>query len=93
VQWIAVEKIDDWDELPKDKGKQDGTPPKEIPITRLMIYKEQAFALVGDIDQKDLVFVVSVMALNVKLWNGDKKLIKGLKSKGNDIVVQTKDIC
>ena len=34
-QWIAVEKIDYWDELPKDKGKPDGTPPKEIPITRL----------------------------------------------------------
>ncbi len=48
--------------------------------------------MVGDIDQKDVVFVSSAMALNAKLWSGDKKLIKGLKSKGNDIVVQTKDI-
>jgi len=54
--------------------------------------KEQAFDLVGDIDQKDVVFVASAMTLNAKLWSGDKKLIKGLKRKENDIVVQTKDI-
>ncbi len=32
------------------------------------------------------------MALKAKLWSGDKKLINGLKSKGIDIAVQTKDI-
>ncbi|MEZ4526789.1 MAG: PIN domain-containing protein [Desulfobacterales bacterium] len=54
--------------------------------------KTQAFSLVRDIDQKDWVFVASAMSLNAKLWSGDKKLITGLKSKGNDIAVQTKDI-
>lgn len=54
--------------------------------------KKQAFTLVSDIDQKDTVFVASAMALKAKLWSGDKKLINGLKSKGIDIAVQTKDI-
>jgi predicted nucleic acid-binding protein len=54
--------------------------------------KEQAFTLVEDIDPKDAVFVASAMALNAKLWSGDKKLINALKNKGSDIAVQTKDI-
>jgi len=54
--------------------------------------KEQAFTLVEDIDPKDAIFVASAMALNAKLWSGDKKLINALKNKGSDIAVQTKDI-
>jgi len=54
--------------------------------------KKRAFTLVSDIDQKDTVFVASAMSLKAKLWSGDKKLISGLKSKGIDIAVQTKDI-
>ncbi len=53
---------------------------------------KKAAALVKDIDPKDMIFVASAMTLNAKLWSGDKKLVKGLKDKGLNFIVQTKDI-
>ena len=32
-QWISIEKMNYWQELPNDTGKVQGTPPKEAPIT------------------------------------------------------------
>ena len=54
--------------------------------------EKQAFELVKDIDQKDAVLVGSALALNAKLWSGDKKLINGLKHQHCDFIVQTKDL-
>ena len=54
--------------------------------------RKQAFGFVNEVDPKDAVFVASAMTLNAKLWSGDKKLINGLKDKGIDFLVQTKDL-
>lgn len=54
--------------------------------------QKQAFELVKDIDQKDAVFVGAALALNAKLWSGDKKLINGLKRQHCDFIIQTKDL-
>ncbi len=40
----------------------------------------------------NIVFVATALALEAKLWSGDKKLIAGLKKKGLDFAVQTEDL-
>ncbi len=54
--------------------------------------RKEAAAIVKDIDPKDMVFVASAMTLNAKLWSGDRKLVKALKDKNINLIVQTKDI-
>jgi len=34
-QWIAIEHLEYWEELPTDKGKPDGTPPENLPDKKL----------------------------------------------------------
>jgi predicted nucleic acid-binding protein len=53
---------------------------------------DQTFHDVKEVDPKDVVFVAAAMTLEARLWSGDKKLINGLKDKGIDIFVQTKDL-
>lgn len=53
---------------------------------------KKALAYCQDIDPDDTIFVAFSEYLNAKLWTGDNKLIKGLKSKGFNEVVTTKDI-
>lgn len=43
---------------------------------------KQAWELVKDVDQKDLLFVALTLELNGLLWTGDTKLRTGLESKG-----------
>jgi len=61
---------------------------EDIPDT----LKRQASEYVKDVDPKDVVFVASALTLDAALWSGDKKLINGLKAKGIDFLLQTKDI-
>lgn len=51
-----------------------------------------AFELIHDIDLKDLLFVALAIQYNCKLWTGDKKLIKGLRNKGFDQVIDTSEL-
>lgn len=46
--------------------------------------RQQAYDLCKDIDVKDIPFVALSIELDVPLWTGDKKLIKGLEQKGFD---------
>jgi predicted nucleic acid-binding protein len=42
----------------------------------------EAYKLVRDIDENDLIFVALTIELAGKLWSGDKQLVKALKEKG-----------
>jgi predicted nucleic acid-binding protein len=44
--------------------------------------RQTAYDLCKDIDPKDAVFVALSCELDAPLWTGDKKLKKGLMSKG-----------
>ncbi len=48
--------------------------------------------LVKDVDFDDVLFVALTKYLNGKLWTGDKKLIKHLKSKGFTQIITTQEI-
>lgn len=51
-----------------------------------------AKTLTQDIDRFDIPFVALCIELEVPLWTGDKKLTKGLLSKGVDWVLSTHDL-
>ena len=44
--------------------------------------RQKAYDLCKDIDVKDIPSIALSIDLNVPIWTGDKKLIKGLESKG-----------
>lgn len=44
--------------------------------------RQKAYELCKEIDIKDTPFVALAIELDVPLWTGDKKLIKGLKQEG-----------
>jgi predicted nucleic acid-binding protein len=48
--------------------------------------------LVKDIDKKDLLFVALSIQTGFMLWTGDKKLMEGLKKKGFDLTIGTKQL-
>ncbi|MCA1764212.1 MAG: hypothetical protein LC664_14650 [Flavobacteriales bacterium] len=52
----------------------------------------QAATITMDVDEFDIPFVALGIALDASLWTGDKKLAKGLKSKGVNWVLHTKEI-
>ena len=45
-----------------------------------------------DVDETDTPFVALALELNIPLWSGDKKLVKGLKIKEFNKVLTTSDI-
>lgn len=47
-----------------------------------MIHWAKAANLVRDIDMDDIAFVTLAEFLGLKLWTGDRALIKGLARKG-----------
>jgi len=61
---------------------------KNIPLK----YRKKAYNLVKDIDLADTIFVALALLLDAKLWSGDKRLKESLESKGENIVLSTKDI-
>jgi len=48
--------------------------------------------LVENVDFDDVMFVALSKYLNAKLWTGDGKLIKGLKSKGFNQIITTVEL-
>lgn len=52
----------------------------------------KATKLVEDIDEFDTPFIALSIALNAPLWTGDKKLIKGLRKKKFDLLLDTDSI-
>lgn len=45
--------------------------------------------LVKDIDEFDVPFIALSLELKSPLWTGDKKLIKGLREKEFDLILDT----
>lgn len=59
---------------------------KFVPVDFIGIEsKQKAYDLCKDVDVKDIPFIALSIDLNVPIWTGDKKLIKGLQSKGSTI--------
>jgi predicted nucleic acid-binding protein len=52
----------------------------------------RAYELTKDVDENDTPFLALSIELNCPLWTGDKKLIEGVKLKGFDSVMNTRDI-
>ncbi len=51
-----------------------------------------AAKLVSDVDSNDVSFIALNNFLKVKLWTGDKKLIKGLVAKGYTNFILTEEL-
>lgn len=54
--------------------------------------REQAYKLCKDIDEKDAPFVAFALEYKLSIWTNDLKLIAGLKNKGFDSFIDTRDI-
>jgi predicted nucleic acid-binding protein len=52
---------------------------------------KEAFQLVKDVDEKDLIFVALTIELDGLLWTMDKKLIKGVQKKGFSKICKLQD--
>ena len=55
-------------------------------------YWEEAKVLVSDIDENDLHYIAYSKQFKCKIWSGDKKLFKGLLSKGFTNLTNTEDL-
>jgi predicted nucleic acid-binding protein len=53
---------------------------------------EEAELLISDIDLNDIAFVALSIFLNAYLWTGDKVLYTGLKGKGFERILSTRDM-
>lgn len=52
----------------------------------------EAYQLTFDIDEKDTPFIATTISLNAILWTGDKKLITGLRKKGFNDIINTREL-
>ena len=52
----------------------------------------KGFEMTSDVDEKDTPFVALAIDLEGSLWTGDKKLIKGLRSKGVELTLTTDEL-
>jgi predicted nucleic acid-binding protein len=55
-------------------------------------YVKLAIEIVKDVDEDDVFFIALHLFLKHKIWTLDKKLIKGVSSKGYPIFINTKEI-
>jgi predicted nucleic acid-binding protein len=52
----------------------------------------EAYKLVHDIDEYDMIFVATILFVNGVLWTGDDVLYKGLKAKKFTAILNSKDV-
>jgi predicted nucleic acid-binding protein len=52
----------------------------------------KGFEITSDIDENDIPFVALAIDIEGLLWTGDKKLIKGLRSKGAEWALTTEEL-
>lgn len=52
----------------------------------------KGFEMTSDVDEKDTPFVALAIDLEGALWTGDKKLIKGLRSRGIELTLSTEEL-
>jgi len=52
----------------------------------------EAYQLTHQIDDKDTYYVALSLQTNLKIWTGDKILIKGLRKKGFKNIIDTKEL-
>lgn len=52
----------------------------------------KGFEMTSDVDEKDIPFVALAIELEGLLWTGDKKLIKGLRSKEVNWALTTEEL-
>lgn len=55
-------------------------------------YWMKAANLVREVDMEDIAFVALAEFLGIKLWTGDKALMKGLVKKGNTNFITTEEL-
>lgn len=55
-------------------------------------YLQKACKLTVDIDPKDTFYVALALQMKLKIWTGDKKLLKGLREKGYKNIINTKEL-
>ena len=56
-------------------------------------FRKLSYELTKDVDVKDAIFVASALALNAKIWTGDKKLREHLiKNNKEDLIISTKEL-
>lgn len=53
---------------------------------------KKAFKYTFTIDPKDTYYVALALQMKLKIWTGDKKLIKGLRDKGFKNILGTKEL-
>lgn len=53
---------------------------------------QKAAGFVRDIDMNDISFVTLSLFLDLKLWTGDKTLMKGLQQKGFENIITAQEI-
>lgn len=99
--------IDELDRHHKKLVKISGLSDNEIQFLRRMLLRkielidlesirsttwESALELTGNVDEFDAPFIALSLEMEAPLWTGDKKLIKGLKTKGIEWILDTNKI-
>lgn len=99
--------IDELDRHHKKLVKISGLSDNEIQFLRRMLLRkielidlesirsttwESALELTGNVDEFDAPFIALSLEMEAPLWTGDKKLIKGLKTKGIEWILDTNQI-
>lgn len=99
--------IDELDKHHKKLVKISGLSDSEIQFLRRMLLRkielidlesirsttwERALELTGNVDEFDAPFIALSLELEAPLWTGDKKLIKELKTKGIEWILDTNQI-
>jgi predicted nucleic acid-binding protein len=64
-----------------------------LPISNIArTFWDYAYRLIENIDVDDVSYVAFAIALDCKIWTGDKKLIKGLRSNSFFNVINTDEL-
>lgn len=52
----------------------------------------QADEICAKVDPKDSIYIAFALFFESKVWSGDKKLIRGLRTMGMDLLIETFDV-